>query len=126
MTMRTPLGKVRGLGSAKSGAEHWLLERVVALANLPLNIFLVIFILGHLGADRAMVAASVGHPVVGALLAVSLIAILWHMKLGMRTIIEDYVHGPTAKFTLLLLNSAYTLILGVAAISAILTMSFAS
>ncbi len=126
MTMRTPLGKVRGLGSAKSGAEHWLLERVVALANLPLNLFLVAFIACHLGADRTVLAASVSNPIIAGLLVMSLTAILWHMKLGMRTIIEDYVHGAAAKFTLLLLNSAYTLILGVAAMSAILKMSFAS
>ncbi len=125
MTMRTPLGKVRGLGSAKSGAEHWLLERVIALANLPLNLFLVIFVLMHLGAARADVIASVRNPIVAGLLAISLIAILWHMKLGMRSIIEDYVHGEAAKLTLLMLNSAYTVILGVAAIFAILKMSFA-
>ncbi|HUR42933.1 MAG TPA: succinate dehydrogenase, hydrophobic membrane anchor protein [Aestuariivirga sp.] len=126
MTMRTPLGKVRGLGSAKSGAEHWLHERVIALANLPLNLFLVIFVIAHLGGDRAVIVASVHNPVIAILLAVSLVAILWHMKLGMRSIIEDYVHGEAAKFTLLMLNSAYTVILGVAALFAILKMSFAS
>ncbi len=126
MTMRTPLGKVRGLGSAKSGAEHWLLERVVALANLPLNLFLVIFIIAHLGASRAVIVESVRNPLIAVLLVVSLIALLWHMKLGMRTIIEDYVHGAAAKFTLLLLNSAFTAVLGIAAISAILKMSFGS
>ena len=126
MTMRTPLGKVRGLGSAKSGAEHWLLERVVALANLPLNLFLVTFVLMHLGAARADIIASVRNPIVAGLLAMSMIAILWHMKLGMRTIIEDYVHGEAAKLTLLILNSAYTVILAIAAIFAILKMSFAS
>jgi len=126
MTMRTPLGKVRGLGSAKSGAEHWLLERVIALANLPLSLFLVIFILMHLGATRAEIIDNMRNPIVAGLLAMSLIAILWHMKLGMRAIIEDYVHGEAAKLTLLVLNSAYTAILGVAAIYAILKMSFGS
>lgn len=126
MTMRTPLGKVRGLGSAKSGAEHWLLERVVALATLPLTLFLVIFIIVHMGSARAEIIASVGNPVVGGLLALALITILWHMKLGMRAIIEDYVHGEAAKFTLLLLNSAYTILLGAAAVGAILKMSFAT
>jgi len=125
MTMRTPFGKVRGLGSAKSGAEHWLLERVLALASLPLTLFLAIFILVHLGAARADIVASVSHPVIAGLLALSLIAILWHMKLGMRAIIEDYVHGEAARFILLLLNSTYTILLGVAAISAILKLSFA-
>lgn len=126
MTMRTPLGKVRGLGSAKSGAEHWLLERMLALAALPLTFFLAIFILLHLGAGRADIIASASNPVIAGLLVLSLIGILWHMKLGMRVIIEDYVHGEAAKFFLLLLNSAFTILLGVAAISAILKMSFAS
>lgn len=126
MTMRTPLGKVRGLGSAKSGAEHWLLERMLALAALPLTFFLAIFILLHLGAGRADIIASASNPVIAGLLVLSLIGILWHMKLGMRVIIEDYVHGEAVKFSLLLLNSAFTILLGVAAISAILKMSFAS
>jgi succinate dehydrogenase / fumarate reductase membrane anchor subunit len=124
--MRTPLGKVRGLGSAKSGAVYWLHERVIALANLPFNLFLVVFVIVHLGADRAVIVASVRNPVIAVLLAVSLVAILWHMKLGMRSIIEDYVHGAAAKFTLLMLNSAYTVILGLGALYAILKMSFAS
>ena len=126
MNMRTPLGRVRGLGSAKSGAEHWLLERVVALANLPLNFFLVVFIIAHLGADRAAIATSMRNPAIAILLAMSLGAVLWHMKLGMRVIIEDYVHRPAAKFTLLLLNSAYTIILGGVALYAILKMGFVS
>jgi len=124
MTMRTPLGKVGGLGSAKSGAEHWWHERVSALANLPLNLFLVIFVLMHLGAGRAAIVESLRNPIIAGLLVISMIAILWHMKLGMRAIIEDYVHGEAAKLILLVLNSAYAIILGIAAIYAILKMSF--
>ena len=126
MSMRTPLGKVRGLGSAKSGTEHFWMQRVTAIANLPLVLFLVWFIIAHLGVARADVVASAGNPFVGILLALSFISILWHMRLGMQAIIEDYVHGPAAKFVALLLNVFFTAALAVAAFLAILTMSFAS
>ena len=91
--MKTPLGMVRGLGSAKTGTEHWWLQRVTAIANIPLVIFLIVFILWHLGANRAALMASVKHPLIAIALAMSFLSILWHMRLGMQVIIEDYVHG---------------------------------
>ena len=124
MSMRTPLGKVRGLGSAKDGTEHWWLQRVTAIANIPLVIFLVIFVIAHLGATRAELAASIGNPFVAILLALTFISILWHMRLGLQVVIEDYVHGHAVKFASLLANSFVTVLLGVAALYAILKMSF--
>jgi succinate dehydrogenase / fumarate reductase, membrane anchor subunit len=124
MNMRTPFKDVEGLGSAKSGTEHFWQQRVTAIANLPLIIFLVWFVISHLGATRSDVVASVHHPFVGILLALSFVSILWHMRLGMQVVIEDYVHGHGAKLAFLLLNSFFTAALGVAALSAILKMSF--
>jgi succinate dehydrogenase / fumarate reductase, membrane anchor subunit len=121
--MRTPLGKVRGLGSARSGTEQWWLERVTSVAAVPLTIFLVVFILYHLGADRATLVASVKHPLIAVGLALSLVTILWHMQLGMRVIIEDYVHGAT-RVPCLLANSFFTIALGAVALYAILALSF--
>lgn len=121
--MKTPLGMVRGLGSAKTGTEHWWLQRVTAIANIPLVLFLVVFILCHLGADRAALVASVKHPLIAIGLIASFLSILWHMRLGMQVVIEDYVHGGW-RIALLLGNAFFTIALGVAALYAILSMSF--
>jgi succinate dehydrogenase / fumarate reductase membrane anchor subunit len=124
MSMRTPLGKVRGLGSAKSGTEHWWLQRVTAIANIPLVIFLVIFVIRHLGASRAEIVVSISNPFVAILLALTFVSVLWHMRLGLQVVIEDYIHGHAAKFAALLANNFVAMLLGVAALYAILKMSF--
>lgn len=121
--MKTPLGSVLGLGSAKTGTEHWWLQRVTAIANVPLVIFLVVFILWHLGADRAELVASVKHPLIAIALALSFLSILWHMRLGMQVIIEDYVHGGW-RIVCLIGNIFFTTALGIAALYAILSLSF--
>lgn len=123
MSFRTPLGKVRGLGSAKSGTEHWWMQRVTALANLPLVLFTIGFVVAHLGASRAEVAASIANPFVAMALALMVVSVIWHMRLGMQVIIEDYVHGG-ARVALLLLNTFFTAALGLAALLAIAKMSF--
>ena len=123
MSMRTPLSRARGLGSAKSGTEHWWLQRVTAIANVPLILFMLFFVVMHLGGSRAELIASVHHPIIAILLALAFVSVLWHMRLGMQVIIEDYVHTPALKLTALLLNTFFTLILGVAALYAIITMA---
>lgn len=124
MMRKTPLGQVRGLGSAKTGTEHWWVQRMTALAGIPLVIFLILFIIMHLGATRAELVASLQHPLVAMALALTLITQLWHMRLGLQVIIEDYVHTPAAKFLALTFNTAFTVALGAAALYAILKMSF--
>jgi succinate dehydrogenase / fumarate reductase membrane anchor subunit len=121
--VKTPLGTVLGLGSAKTGTEHWWLQRVTAIANIPLVIFLVVFILYHLGADRAALMASVKHPLITIALALSFLSILWHMRLGMQAVIEDYVHGAW-RLPCILGNLFFTTALGIAALYAILSLSF--
>jgi len=124
MSMRTPLGMVRGLGSARDGTHHWWMQRVTAISNIPLIIFLIAFVISHLGASRAEVVASVANPFVAILLAFTMISVLWHMRLGLQVVIEDYVHGHGTKLAALLANSFFTAALGVAALYAILKMSF--
>lgn len=121
---KTPLGRVLGLGSAKAGTEHWWGQRVTALAGIPLTVFLIGFILTHIGATRAEMLASLKNPLVAILLALTMINMLWHMKLGMQVIIEDYVHASRNKFAALLFNTFFSAALGVAALYAILKMSF--
>ena len=125
MSMRTPLGKVLGLGSAKSGTEHWWLERVTAIAGIPLTVFFIVFVMMHLGATRVELVASMGNPLIAILMALTVISMLWHMKLGLQVVIEDYVHATLPKYLSLLFNTFFTAVLGVAALYAILKMSFA-
>ena len=124
MSMRSDLGKVRGLGAAHSGTEHFLMQRVTAVANVPLVIFLLYFVISHLGAPRAAVLASLKNPLAAIALSLSIISITWHMKLGLQMVIEDYVHGHGAKITALLVNLFYALGLAAIGLYAILKMSF--
>lgn len=102
--MRTPLGRVRGLGSAKDGTEHFWRQRVTAVANVPLVIFLVWLAVSLVGAPFATVTATLGSPFVAVLLLAAIVSITWHMRLGMQVIIEDYVHGETVRLVALMGN----------------------
>ena len=124
MSMRSELGKVRGLGSAKSGTDHFWMQRVTAIANLPLVIFLIYFVLTHLGAPRAAIVASIKNPFCAVILALAFISILWHMRLGLQVVIEDYVHSEKRKLASLLIINFATFFLGATALYSILKMSF--
>ncbi|MBP0573761.1 succinate dehydrogenase, hydrophobic membrane anchor protein, partial [Mycobacterium tuberculosis] len=89
--MRTPLGRVRGLGSAKEGTGHFLAQRLTSIALVPLTFFLVITAVGLVGAPYERVVAVLSSPVVSILLLASLLAGIYHMKIGMQVIVEDYV-----------------------------------
>lgn len=124
MSMRSDLGKVRGLGSAKSGTEHFWQQRVTAIANLPLVIYLIYFIIAHLGAPRAAIVASVKNPLCAVALSLAMVSILWHMRLGLQVVIEDYVHSEGRKLATLILINFAIFFLGATALYAILKMSF--
>lgn len=91
MNMRTPLKNVRNLGSAKEGADHFWMQRVTAVANLFLGLFLVWLIASLVGKDHAGVLAALSHPMVAVLLALLIVSSAIHMRLGMQVIIEDYI-----------------------------------
>lgn len=92
--LRNPLKTARGLGSAKDGTHHFVVQRVTAIALVFLTIYVIGLILSLIGGDYASVRATVGHPCNAMLLSAFLIASFWHAKLGMQVIIEDYVHTP--------------------------------
>jgi succinate dehydrogenase / fumarate reductase, membrane anchor subunit len=125
MNMKTPLKNVRGLGSAKSGTEHFWHQRLTALANLPLLAFFVWFVISHLGAERAAVVASIKNPLIAIALLLTLASVFWHMRLGLQVVIEDYVHSHSRKLAALLLNTAFVVVMFALATFSILKMSFA-
>ena len=124
MPMRTPLKTSRGLGCAKEGADHFWKQRVTAVANVFLGLFLVYLIASLVGSDYATVKKTLANP----LAALALLALIFsgalHMRLGMQTIIEDYVHGEGAKIGLLMLNTFFACFVALASVFAILKISF--
>ncbi|KGM57703.1 succinate dehydrogenase [Lysobacter arseniciresistens ZS79] len=92
--MRHPLKRARGLGSAKDGTHHFILQRITAVALVFLSIYVVWLVLSLAGDDYATVRATVARPWNATLLVAFLVASFWHAKLGLQVIIEDYVHTP--------------------------------
>ena len=126
MTMRSPLGRVRGLGSAKEGVAHWWSQRLTAIALVPLSLWFVGSLAGLAGADHAAIKLWAGSPVVASLLVLLIVATFYHAYLGLQVVIEDYVHVEGAKLALLLLVRAVSLLLAAIAIMSVLTLALGS
>lgn len=124
-TMRSELGRVRGLGSAKSGAHHWWVERILSLALVPLTAWFVISLLDHLlGASRTELQAWIANPFVAlALAALTAIAFV-HTRMGVQVIIEDYIHNEGTKVALVLFKDAVVFILLGLTLAAIAKLHF--
>ncbi|NNC23031.1 succinate dehydrogenase, hydrophobic membrane anchor protein [Salinisphaera sp. USBA-960] len=115
-TTQSPLAGARGLGSAKTGVTHWWMQRVTAVALVPLTLWFVASLAAHLGADYASVMNWLTSPLSATLMMIYLAAIFYHAQLGLQVIVEDYVHTEFVKFALIIgLQFANTL-LGVASI----------
>ena len=95
--MRTAIGSVRGLGSAREGVGHWKLQRLTAIGGVLLAIWLVISALSLAGADYATARAWLARPLNTTLMLLLVVSMWWHAKLGVQVVIEDYVHNEGAK-----------------------------
>jgi succinate dehydrogenase / fumarate reductase membrane anchor subunit len=126
MTMRTPLKKVRYLGSAGEGADHFWKQRLTAVANLVLVPFLVWLLVALVGAEHAAVRQTLSHPIVGVLLLLLVLSEGMHMRLGMQVIIEDYVVSEGPKVALLMLNTFFAIGVGLTSVFAVLKLGFGS
>ncbi len=121
-SLRTPLARVRGLGSAKDGTHHFWIQRLTALALVPLTIWFAFSIASLATADAPAITAWMQSPLRATLMLSFLFAGFWHMKLGLQVVIEDYVHTEATKVTCLILNNFVSIFLALAATLAVLKM----
>jgi succinate dehydrogenase / fumarate reductase, membrane anchor subunit len=124
MSYRSPLGKVRGLGSAKDGTHHWWMQRLTALALIPLTIWFVFNVVALVGKNHAAFAAWVKNPVSATLLILLIGATLHHAQLGMQVVIEDYVHGEGVKLASIILVKGLALLIAGIGIVSVLRIAF--
>ena len=101
MSLRTPLGRVRGLGSAKDGTSHWWMQRVTAVMLAPLSIWFMLCALPLLAADYADARVWLAQPLNAFPLLALILAVLYHALLGVQVVIEDYIHTRWVEVTLL-------------------------
>lgn len=122
-SLQTPLARARGLGSAKTGLQHWVAQRVTALLIAPLLIF-VLVMMCRAGVDGyASAIQTLSQPLLAVPLMALIVAVFTHAKLGLQVVIEDYIHARALKFTLLLLNFALAAGLALAGVFAVLKIA---
>lgn len=122
--MQTPLKKVRGLGSAKNGTEHFWLQRLTSVANIPLVLIGLYLVISLVGAPYMEVIFALSSPLVAIFLFLFALSVLIHMRLGMQVVIEDYVHGELSKILLVMANTFFVLFTGALILYSIFKLAF--
>ena len=123
MSGRTSLRRVRDLGTARDGVHHWWVQRLTAVALVPLSIWFVTSIILLAGSDHAQVTAWISNPIVAVFLMLTLIAMFYHLKLGLQVVIEDYIHAKPTKVACLLLNNFGNTVLALSCIFSVLKVA---
>jgi succinate dehydrogenase / fumarate reductase membrane anchor subunit len=121
---RSGLGRARGLGAAKSGSATWWAERLSSIALLPLVLYFIVSVLILKGADQAAMAAYMAEPWNAVLFIALILALFYHLNLGMQVVIEDYVRHDAPRITLLLVVKAVIALLALACIISVLKLAF--
>ena len=119
MSLRSDLSKVRGLGSAKNGFHHWWLQRLTAVAIIPLSIWFVSELIQNLHSTHQEVVDWISSPVVTVLMLGLICGIFYHAKLGIQVVVEDYVHSELLKLFLIIavnLGLAFGALIGIVSI----------
>jgi succinate dehydrogenase / fumarate reductase, membrane anchor subunit len=122
--IRTPLAHVRGRGAARSGTGHFWLQRLTAVANVPLTIAGVIVVIMLLGRNQAAVAQILGLPLVAVIMLLFVLSVTVHMRIGMQVIIEDYVHDEIVKLMAIMANTFFCVAVATASVYGLLKLSF--
>ena len=125
MSLRTPLGRVRGLGAAGEGTGHWWAQRLTAVALVPLSFVFVFLVILFKGASHADVVVTMANPLIAVILLLFIVAGFYHLKLGIQVVVEDYVHHEGVKIAILVANAFGCIVLGTACIFAVLKLAFA-
>ncbi|MCW3473560.1 succinate dehydrogenase, hydrophobic membrane anchor protein [Limobrevibacterium gyesilva] len=122
--MRSMLGQVRGLGSAKAGTAHWWAQRMTAVALVPLTLWFVCAVIRLAGLPRAAVVDWAASPLTATLLVALVLATFHHLQLGLQVVMEDYIHRDRPRMLWLLVMKAAAALLGLAALIAVLKLAF--
>ena len=124
MSMETPIARVRGLGSARSGAHHWWLERLTSVSTLILFIWFIVSLLRLPSLDYDMVTSWLAAPLVAVPMLLLIVSTFWHLKLGLQVVIEDYVHEDGLKLFSITLLNFFAIALGALAFFSVLKIAF--
>jgi len=124
ISMRTPLARVKGLGAAGHGVEHWWLHRMTAVSNVPLIVAFVIIVAGLAGRSHAEALAIVSNPLIAILLVLCFLSVTNHMRLGLQIVIEDYVHDKGYKIAALMANNFFAAVIAVVCLFSVLKIGF--
>lgn len=123
MSLRSPLGQAKGLGSAKDGVHHWWAQRVTAVALIPLTLWFAYKVAILSMADYQTVAASIGSPWSAALIISLIVAAFYHAALGMQVIFEDYINQKAIRISAIMATNLLLFLLGTAAIVAVVRIA---
>ena len=124
MSIRTPIGRVRGRGAARSGTSHFWHQRVTALANVFLVTAFVVILVSLLGRSHAAVIQILASPFVAIVMLLMIGSVIYHMKIGMQVVIEDYVHDEKWKFLAIIGNTFFAITIAAACVYSLLKISF--
>lgn len=123
-SMRTPMARVRGLGSARSGTGHFWLQRVTGVANLLLTFAFLCVVTSLIGKPHAAAVAMLAKPYVAIPMLLFVVSGAVHMRIGMQVIIEDYIHHEGLKVLAVMANTFFAIAVGAACAFALLKLSF--